>query len=332
MKKFRLYGVLGAFFLAGLVPLGSLEIRQGGVLLLLHENTGHFALYALNRDQKRYEPYFSYKDPSTSFIELNINDQIFRLGESPVFRVRIENNAVTPAIIFDSTTLQVRQEFTFIQTAGSPEVNGIRITIRLINIQSRTITVGMRVLFNTRIGSAFDKTPFFVNNQRITTETLIAGGIGRYWISQGGRFPLMGSIGALSGDSPDYLHIADWALLNESSWTSSPKSRAGSQAQAITDPAICYYYEPKTLRTAGETSFTIFLAIEDPAGFNGFRLSSDLPAIPASLAQSLRADLALLADITESLDRHTNGEITLTQKELADMELIVTRIKELYSL
>jgi hypothetical protein len=329
---FCLPGVLCVFFLAGAVRLGSLEIRQGRASLFLHEDTGHFSLYGFNDAQKRYEPFLASKDPKTSFVEISINGRVYRLGESTAFNLRLEAGGLSPALVFESETLRVRQEFTFIQTAGSPETNGIRMTLRITNLQSRQISVGARILLNTRMAEETGGSALFINNQGIGVETVIAGSINRHWTSRNGPLSFMGSIGALSGVSPDYLHIGDIKLLNDAVWASaSGQGRtAPSRTNALENPAVCYYYNPKVISQNGEISYTIMLAGDDPAGFSRFRLSNAVP-VP-SIGNSKEADLALLAGIVKHLDRYMNGEIEIDEQEFAGIEQTMARIKQFYGI
>jgi hypothetical protein len=329
-SAFCLCGVLCVFFLIGAVPLGSLEIRQGSASLFLHEDSGRFSFYGLNEKQKRYEPFFADKDPRTSFIELSINGRIYRLGDSAAFNFRLEAGGLSPALVFESETLRVRQEFTFIQTSGSMDTNGVRMTIRLTNLQSRQINIGARILLNTRPAEETGGSPLFINSQGIRVETVIAGSIDRYWVSRSGSLPFMGSIGTLPGESPDYLHIGDWKLLNEAVWAAGMGRTANSRTNAIENPAVCYYYNPRPIPSEGEISYTILLAAEDNAGFTRFRLSSVIPY--PSIGNSKEADLALLASVMKRLGQFMNGEIEIPEQELAGLEQIITRIKKLYEI
>jgi len=327
-----LYGVFCAFSLITAAPLGSLEIRQGRVCLFLHENSGRFSFFGLNEEQERYEPFLADKDTRTSFLEININGRTYRLGESRAFKVRLESGGLSPALVFESKTLRVRQEFTFLQTSGSVNTNGIRMTIRLKNLQPRQINAGVRVLINTRPAEETGKSALFINNQGIGVETVIAGNTDRYWASRSGALSIMGSIRASSGESPDYLHIGDWALLNKAAWnsTSGKKRTVNKRTNEIMNPAVCYYYNPKPLPQNGEVSYTIMLAGEDPAGFTRFSLSSVIPY--PTIGNSKEGDLTLLAGIMKRLDQYMNGEIQIPEPELAGMQQTITRIKQFYGI
>jgi hypothetical protein len=323
---FFLYSFFCIFILTE--PLDSLEIRQGRVSLILHERTGHFSFYGLNEGQRRYEPLLADKTPPTSFIEVNINGRTYRLGESSIFNLRIVNAGTSTALIFESKTLRVRQEFSFIQTAGSPEPNGLQMNIRLTNLQSRSIKAGVRIVLNPRMTEKNGGIPLFINNQEIRMETVVAGNIDHFWTFRGGPLSLVGSIGTLSGANPDYLHIGDWKLINKAAWASASGTgqKAKSKTNTIENLAICYYYNPKPIPLNGEINCSILLAAEDPAGF----IRSDVS--PSSVRNPKKADLLLLDSIIKRLNRHLNREIEIPEQELASMAQIVRRIKSLYNL
>ena len=317
---FCLCCVFCVFFLTGAKPLSSLEIRFGRAFLVLHEKTGRFSLYGLNEGQERYESFLSDKDPKTSFIEISVNGRTHRLGESSTFKLSADSAARSPAFVFESKTLRVRQEFTFIQTSGSTDANGVQMTIRVTNLQSRDVTIGARVLLNTRPHG--EAVPFFFNDQGVGVETVIAGGIDSNWTTRDGQFSVMGSIKAVSGENPDYLHFADWKLLSKLGWASSGGRERNKRVTAIVNPAVCYYYNPKPLPANGEINYTVLLAAGDPAGFTSVRV----PEI------DIEGDLKLLAASLRLLEQHINGEIEISNAELAGIQETINRIKKRYNL
>jgi hypothetical protein len=337
--------------LMGILPLGAVEISQGQVRLILHENSARFSLYGLNSED-RYEPFFSAQDNRTSFAAVNVDDRIYRMGESFAFRFRIEDTPNSPAFVFESAFLHVRQEFRFIQTAGSSVSNGIQITFRIKNVQPRQIKVGLRVLLDTHLGEGFGKTPFFINNRGIGGETLMDGGSENRWVSRNETLSLMGSISAPGGKSPDTVHFANWKRLNEAPWKSnfSNGRNFNYPPYSIGDSAVCYYYDPVSLSQDQELSYTIILASEDPAGFERLRMPDassvveQAPVFDPGLApihrpqtdffpdNSRESDLALLRSLMDRLDKFLSGEIDLSEEELAVMELTITLLKARYNL
>ena len=291
---------------------------------------------------------------------MNIDNRIYRLGESSAFRFHLEENQSSPAFVYESPVLSVRQEFTFIKTSGSSVTNGIQITFTLKNLQSRQVSIGLRMLVDTHLGEGYNRTPFYINDKGITGESLIEGANENYWVSRNDTVSLMGSIAALHGNSPDAVHFANWKRLNEAPWkTEFIKGRNFNYPPySIRDSAVCYYYDPVLFLPSQEISYTIILAAEDPDGFEKphmiaeaepqiagaesqidyAEVKEEIELLPItekngfSLNNSREEDLKMLYDLMERLDRFIDMEIEITEEELAAMELTITLLKARYNL
>ncbi|MDR1238891.1 MAG: hypothetical protein LBK27_02140 [Treponema sp.] len=331
------------------LPPGGLragEFTDGLIRLVLHEDTGRFSLYYLeDLSRENFEPLFTDQDPRTSFFSILLNDKSYRLGESSAFRLRREAEETNPAFLFISPFLRIREEFSFIKTAGSSQANGIRITVSVENTGVQEINLGFRFLLDASLGERGRGAPPFLTDKRsIESETLItAQDDDRQWISRNDRLSLMGSISGGVERRPDQLHFANWKRLNEVPWKTS--FTAGRNFNylpySIDDSAVCYYYEPRPLSRGESASYTILLAAEDPRGFDGpekppvrpARETVPLPANASSPAADGRAaDLALLQDLLNRLDRYMAGEISITADDLAAMEASIARLKARYGL
>jgi hypothetical protein len=199
---------------------GALEIKEGLIRLNIHELSGRFSLYYLtDPGTGRYDPLFTHQDPRTSFLAVNVNGRIYRLGEASAFGIQIEKQPAFAAIVFESAFLRVRQEFSFIKTPGSPESNGVRILVRIENKDARQVPVGVRLLLDTNLGEGSGKVPFSTDKQQISSETMLSGeDADRWWISGNDRLSLMGSVFAGTARKPDYIHFANWKRLNDLPW------------------------------------------------------------------------------------------------------------------
>ncbi|MDR1576577.1 MAG: hypothetical protein LBS37_11275 [Treponema sp.] len=302
--------------------LAALEFRQGLVRLVIHENTGRFSLFYLaDSETDRYEPLFSHQDPRTSFLAVSVDSRVYRIGENPVFTIRVEKNQAKPAIVFESPFLRIRQEFTFIKTPSSPESNGVKMTVRLENKESRQVRAGMRLLIDTNLAEGFGEYPFVTDTQVITAETAIGfESEDRWWVSRNSRFSLMGSIFAGQDAGPNFLHFANWKRLNDLPWKVgyTPGRNFNFPPYSVGDSAVCYYYDPAPLPSGATASYSIYLAAEDPAGF-GFKTFIS--------PEQREADLILMRDLMGRLDLFLAGEIAISGEELADMERTIAQIK-----
>ena len=320
--------VSGAACFSGAEALAGLELRHGLIRLVIHEETGRFSLYCQNDPETdRYEPLFTHQDPRTSFLAVNINNRVYRLGEAPVFSIQIDDSRpAVPAIVFQSPFLMVRQEFFFLRTPSSPEINGIKIAVRIENLDSAEAAVGLRALIDTHLGEGFGGIPFETDRQRITAETGLDGAApDQWWISRNGRVSLMGSIFVGADKQPDFLHFANWKRLNDMPWKIgySQGRNFNYPPYSMGDSAVCYYYEPALLQPNEQLSYGIFLAAGESAGF-GFRA--------ASASGSREEDLGLLRDLLAQIDLFLSGEIDISAEDLTGMEQTISRIKTRYNL
>jgi hypothetical protein len=331
---------LFAFFPAG---LGAADFTNGRIRLVIHEDTGRFSLYYLtdlSRDQ--FDPLFVDQDPRTSFVSLIMNHKTWRLGESAAFRFRLEDAGGSPALVFESSFLKATEVFSFIKTAGSSLINGIKISITLENRSPQEADLGVRFLLDTSLGER-QAPPLVTDKRSIDSETLITGkDDDRWWVSGNDRLSLMGSISAGVAERPDLLHVANWKRLNEVPWKTN--FLAGRNFNylpySIGDSAVCYYYEPRPVSRGDTLTVTVLLAAEDTAGFADYYTASGdelsrylketVPLPPAP--DSRQADLVLLRELIDRIDRYVAGEIAITGEDLEAMELVITRIKTRYNL
>jgi hypothetical protein len=325
--------------------VSALDFFNGRIKLVLHEDSGHFSLYYLidmpqQRDVHtgRYEPFFADQDPRTSFLTVMVNDRIYRLGESPVFKMRIRNNALNPAIIFESPLLAVIQEFTFIRTADSALTDGIRMNITLESRGDQPIQAGIRFLLDTNLGEN-TSTPYIVNQQAVTSEFVLDSRREEpFWISRNNRLGFMGSISSDVVERPDLIHFANWKRLSEVSW-----KLAFTQGRnfnylpySINDSAVSYYFDPQPLGRGLARTVAILFAAANTKGFTWVQNVQEVITPPQSLAGSSgntrEEDLITLRDLIARLDDHLAGRQIISEEEAARIELLIAGLKARYGL
>jgi hypothetical protein len=327
-RRLLLLLIAGCACTWGAARLPALSFRQGLIRLDIHESTGRFSLYCMtDPETERYEPLFTSEDPRTSFVAVNIDDRVYRLGEASVFSIELDSRRPTaPAIVFQSPFLVVRQEFLFITTPGSAQVNGVKLAIRVENTGTGTANVGLRVLIDTNLGEGFGAIPFETDLRRVSAEAGIDGAAeDQWWLSRNGRLSLMGSIFAGADQKPDFLHFANWKRLNDMPWkTGYAQGRNFNYPPySMGDSAVCYYYDPAPLQPRERRIYGIFLAAGETAGL-GFR--------PGSEFDGREEDLNLLRDLLDRLDLFLAGEIEISADDLTVMEQTIARLKSRYSL
>jgi hypothetical protein len=309
--------------------LGALELRQGLIRLDIHESTGRFSLYYLTDPASDlYEPLFTHQDPRTSFLAVSVNGRVYRLGEAPVFSIRVDSSRpLAPAIVFQSPFLLVRQEFLFIKTPGSAEVNGVKMAVHFENRDVQEAALGLRVLIDTSLGETHGEIPFETDRQRISAETGIAREArDQWWISRNSRLSLIGSILVGQDKKPDFIHFANWKRLNDMPWKIGYNSGRNFNypPYSMGDSAVCYYYDPAPLKSRQRVSYGIFLAGGETSGF-GFA-----PPSPTMLQRN--GDIELLHTMLRRLDQYLLGEASISAEELAEIESSIGQIKTRYNL
>jgi hypothetical protein len=271
------------------LPASGAEYEDGFIRLVLNPLLGRFSLYYLTDPaRQKYETLFMDQDPRTSVVSLSYNNKIYRLGESEEFSVSEGGSAAQPALIFESPTLRVMQEFSFISTGASQAANGIRINFRIENMGRRRVQAGLRFLLDTKLGES-SMTHFHTNNRMIQEEILFQerSSFDAYWISGTTEGPaLMGSLATDVDRVPDAVHIANWKRLNDVPWALDLVSgrKFNNPPYSIRDSAVAYYYEPVRIDKGESVSFYLLLSIEDNRGFASFESSERLPVpLPAQV-------------------------------------------------
>jgi hypothetical protein len=325
------------FITFGGASVSAAEFLNGRIKLVIHEDTGRFSLYYLidmpqQRDIHfwRYEPFFVDSDPRTSFLAVMVNERIYRLGESPSFRMRIRQSAVNPAIIFESSFLLVTQEFTFIKTAGSTMSNGVRMNVSLENRETGESFAGLRFLLDTNLGEGNGMTPYIIGRQSVSTEFVIdSQGGDPYWVSRNNRFGLMGSVSAGEGPRPDMIHFANWKRLNEVPWklAFTLGRNFNYLPYSINDSAVSYTFDPQPLARSASRNYVILLAMVDEDGF--FHVEDAPPSDPPA-GNSREEDLITLRDLITRLDHHLAGRQSLSDEELEEIETAIAGLKARY--
>jgi hypothetical protein len=255
-------------------------IPDGFIRLILNENNGSFSLlYLAEPSSMRYVPLFNSRQPSASYLSVSFNGSVHRLGQSGAFRTRMERVEDYPAFIFESPSLTVTQVFTPIRTVSSEHVNGVMITITMMNTGTSRASIGLRMLIDTDLEDYQRRNRFLTSNRIITSETLIEGDSGeRFWISRGQNIALMGSIvNPINphGPVPDFVHFANWKRFNDTPWRLrySEGRSFNNLPYSVRDSAVCYYFEPVPLDSGRSITHTIFLTTEDIAWYNVVRLN-----------------------------------------------------------
>ena len=348
MLKCKKTILLLSFLIFFLQFSGSLEIVEGRIKLVLHEGIGRFSLFYLsNTATQEYLSFFLDQDPRTSTLRLLVGNKIIRLGEDTDFRESIYETSDGAGFVWTSTTMEVRENFSFISSPGSPLIDGVKITLTLKNISGRDLEVGARFLFDTYLGEAVNihftssETEKIVNEETIYKQNMVD-----YWVSPASgdtkNNGLLVITEANDVTTPDTIVFANWKRLNDASWdyTTSASRNFNSLPYSINDSAVCQIYEPVNIGAGDAREIVFLMGNNSPKGFT-IDQTDDKEEITEILEKAshtsdiadsslaVTADLNTLNDLISKINEKLEND-TVTDQELAIIEQVVEEMKKKY--
>jgi hypothetical protein len=257
-------------FQLALVSLAAADFVDGKIKLTLNDRTGRFSLFSMDdAENGKYRSLLWNRDPKTSYLAVQIDKRVYKLGDSNYFRTAIRGSQTNPSLTFESPSLSVVMDFSFIKTPNATGTNGIRIDIRLHNWGESDINAGLKLVLDTHFGEK--KSPQFRTNLRyMDSETVINRVVSdQWWLTKDTNGSLMGSIYVDGTYYPDTLHFANWKRLSSAKWKTTYVAGRNFNALpfSIKDDAVAYYMETTTLARWDQRTMTVMLATEDQAGF-----------------------------------------------------------------
>jgi hypothetical protein len=237
----------------------------------LDETDGTFSLYYLaDIAANRYIPLFFSQDPETSGVAILEDNRFHRLGESGGFTLETVETRDGGRFIWESSTLEIIEDFSFVASRGSRLANGVQLTITVFNRSEEAKNIGVRVLIDTTLGES-QPSHFLLNgNEEIAREEAISSA--NFWVSPSASNPGLGLHYSLAGDGvtrPDRVVFANWKRLIESSWEYPVRENRTFSLlpYSINDSAAAMYYGPR--RVAPGERFTV-VTVLGSAGSGSF--------------------------------------------------------------
>jgi hypothetical protein len=330
-----------AALLGGAACLGALEIREGRVRLILHEDLGRFSLYYLTDLQaSTYVPLFVDADPRTSATALLVDNRVTRLGEGSEFQQVARRTAGGAEFLWSSRILQVQQTFELVTSSASQLADGVRMTLTIRNQGEQTAQVGARILLDTYLGET-SANHFVADGSRpIARESDLTGSARpRFWSSTRssdslGLYYLMSGDGI---DAPDRIVFANWQRLNDSTWSflSSQTRTFSNLPYSINDSAVVSYYGPRSVPAGGSFVVTALLGGSTAGGFTPAPAGTASPE-PQTATELLTAiastegisdpllaattDLGVVNQLLRSIDIRLSTAGTTTDEDLRALE------------
>ncbi len=299
-------------------PVGAAEFQEGRLRLTLHEDVGRFTVsYRRDLRQEEYVPLFFARDPRTSVISITDGEQVHRLGDAGVFTLRTETEGGSPAFLFRSSSLEVRQSFTFVSSPNARLVNGVRMDLTITNTSESASNVGVRVLLDTHIGENTGAHFTVDAGRAIESEAALAPGAStRYWTSMSDRYEDVGLQYMLSGGNvtvPERVVFANWKRLSDSryDYTAESGRTFSLLPYSINDSAVAVYYPQESLSPGESRTITTYLGNYDEAGFGESGRESELAGMldtgataeDLSTADALLQEIVAVNEVIEEIDR-----------------------------
>ncbi|MBN2533801.1 MAG: hypothetical protein JXB88_12975 [Spirochaetales bacterium] len=318
----------------------SLEVINGNIRLVLHENLGRFSVYYLEDPvNRKYTSYFLDQDVRTSVTSIVVDNKIFRLGESGSFKETAEETSNGARFLWESRQLEITEEFTFASSSGSGKSDCIVITLTLKNVSSNPVKSGVRYLFDTYLGESHNHhfktnlTENMIHEIVIEKKNMVA-----YWISQDIKKENTGLqvITGISGvTAPDRIVFANWKRLNDTPWTyfSSDTRDFSSRPYSINDSAVCHYYDPVIVESGKSRKIILMMGKMNEQGYKDTdsvledTYSTLLTSADGDLPDKLKSDIMVLNNLLELIKKKIASGELITDKDISIMEQIIEEIK-----
>ena len=339
----RIKLILFLFLIILSSPIFSLELNEGLIKLILHDDIGRFSIYYLSDYQNgTYLPLFFEKDPRTSVLTIVVDNRIHRLGETSSFDEIIEETYNGAQFVWTSNNLIITENFTFISSNNSTLADRVKIKITIKNTSNYTIEAGLRYLIDTFLGE--DISLHFKTNtsDNIRFEnTILKNNMVDFIISPETEDTDTNGLQLITSCSgattPDSIIIANWSRLNDTSWyyeTSSSRN-FNLMPYSINDSAVALYYDPLPISPSDSREIIILIGNANPDGFSSINETSimEISDLLEETNSNYNASglLAAQADLItlENLINQINNRLELWIITESDMNIIEQIISEL---
>ncbi len=324
----------------------SLELTEGRMKIVIHEDSGSFSAYYLDDiNSGNYIPLLFEKDPETSILSIIVDNKIYKMGQSSGFSKDIYSTSTGGKIVWESNVIKVTEDFSFLKSNGSALSDGFKITISIDNISEQNNLIGIAYLFDTYLGEDQDAHFIMDSGTSVTSEDSYSSQFPNSWISPSIKTNIKGLQGMVRGPGitvPDKIIFANWKRLQDNLWNFQvKKSRNFNQIPySINDSAVSVIYEP--IRVLSNSSREIVIAL---GGYNNssFKVSSGIEdsdfntifeqtistdADPQDTEASVRSDLIATTDLINKIDTLLQFPGSVTDSEIDLIEQILETLKQ----
>jgi len=153
----------------------AIELTEGRVRLALHEQSGRFSLdYRADLQRDRYIPLIDDADPRTSEIRIRDGNDVYRLGSSPRFDLRVERQAGgRAAFVWESGVLRITQRFSFVTSTSARLANGVIVELVIENVSEVPREVAARYLFDTYLAESRQAHFLLADGERLDRKSVV---------------------------------------------------------------------------------------------------------------------------------------------------------------
>lgn len=316
-------GLAVVLFIAA-TSLHALEVEQGNLRLVLHEDSARFSLFV--RERGEWRPLFVADDPRTSALDVLENNRVHRMGDSGDFVQRVEETEEGARFVWSSPTLEVIQGFAMTRGVTADDFDAVQMTVAVRNIGEEPSTVGVRLLLDTYLGES-DNTHFVTPgmDQVVRERSLVPGPVNRYVATPAARngFGFQYMIDDDAVTEPALVAVANWKRLTDSSWTYEVNETRNFNRlpYSINDSALLVVYESRQLARGDGYAIVAQLGNIAPQGYlspDVARQTTGEEGLLDRLAEIVSEINALIAS-----DEVDAAEVARLQSELAALAEII---------
>lgn len=213
MKRAILFSI---WFSLALASISALDVRDGLVRVATDDLTLRPMLYRLVNvaGKSKYEPLWYDGDPRTSFIVLDVDNRIYRLGSSKEYQTTQRRLPNGIEIEYRSITSRLTQRITFAALAGSRISNGFTVELEVENYTSRDMKVKLKEVCDTWLGEQQGDHFALKTNPKVVDELALDRSSNEPYIVSPGQNASVALLLDIPA-SPDTTVIANWKRLSD---------------------------------------------------------------------------------------------------------------------
>ncbi|MDA3939088.1 MAG: hypothetical protein PF693_07250 [Spirochaetia bacterium] len=324
----------------------SLELSEGRIKILLHENSGSFSAYYLEDiNTGKYTPFLFDKDPETSLLSIMSDNKIFKMGNSSVFSKDIFTTPTGGKIVWESTVLKVTEEFSFVKSQSSSLSDGFKIKILIENTSDQNKIIGLTYLFDTFLGEQENDHFLLDSGTPIASENSILSNFPNYWISPSSEDTFLGLQGMVRGPGitvPNKIIFANWKRLQDNLWNYHVKKNRNFNLipYSINDSAVSIIYDPIKVSRQSSREVVIVLGAYNNSSFKGSSNTEDsgidtlfdqtvsTDVNPQNTETSIKSDLIATTDLLKKIDSFLEFPDNITDGEIDLIVQILETLKQ----